>query len=166
MISLKAYSWLSKDVTVPEHIDENALLSVLNTLNADEMPDCRKEALARYYIDSLSSKDKKRALNISADSKSLKKQFNAWSSGNAFSKVQQQVYQNDHTKFMMCSLAIIMAGTICIYFLRAVITGKFLVNFSVDAIIVSIAIAFLAVNFKKKYEVIARYEKKGHYIPV
>ena len=71
--------------------------------------------------------------------------------------------ENDKIKFMMTGTTIIMTGTIFIYFLWAVINNRFLVNFSVDALVGTVALVFLAKNMVVKYRMIEKYTKASYY---
>ena len=160
MISLAAYKWLGKDVVLPDGADDEQLSLMLSTLDREVMPAYQKETHARHYINQLTADKPVKSGKTPAE---IRKYFRSCTSGNAYQKCLQQVLQSDHTKYMMCGLTIIMAGTICIYFLRAVITGSFVINFNIDAIIASVAAAFLMINSNKKYAVLNRYGRNGYY---
>lgn len=167
MISLKKYQkWLNSSVAAEANdlVSEDEVIRVLDTLNDGTLPDYQKDALAQYYLESIKDSGRYKNLNIAEDSSPLNKRFKSWMSGNAYQKMQKQIIQNDHTKYMMCGLTIIMAGTICIYFLYAVISQNFLIAFSADALIASIAFVFLLINMRKKMQIIRRYGKVSDYL--
>ncbi len=63
----------------------------------------------------------------------------------------------DKSKISLTSYpTIIMMGTLFIYFLWAVINSKFLVNFSIDALVGVVAIVILIRNLKVKYSIIKK----------
>lgn len=76
----------------------------------------------------------------------------------------KQNREKDNEKIVMSGLSIVMFGTLFIYFLWSVINNKFLVNFSIDAIVGVLAFVLLFRNFKLKYEVINRYEDKNIFL--
>lgn len=65
----------------------------------------------------------------------------------------------DKGKFLMASLTIIMTGTIFIYFLWSVINAKYIINFSVDAIVGAISFVILIRNLKLKYNILKKYNE-------
>ena len=56
----------------------------------------------------------------------------------------------DKSKISLTGLTIIMMGTLFIYFLWAVINSKFLVNFSIVALVGDVAFVILIIYFKVK----------------
>ena len=65
----------------------------------------------------------------------------------------------DKGKFLMASLTIIMTGTLFIYFLWSVINAKYIINFSVDAIVGAISFVILIRNLKLKYNILKKYNE-------
>ncbi len=57
-----------------------------------------------------------------------------------------------------------MMGTLFIYFLWAVINSKFLVNFSIDALVGVVALVILIRNLKVKYSVIKKYTSEKQFM--
>ncbi|WP_314557705.1 hypothetical protein [uncultured Parvimonas sp.] len=70
----------------------------------------------------------------------------------------------DKAKVSLTGLTIIMMGTLFIYFLWAVINSKFLVNFSVDALVGVVAFVILVRNLKLKYDVIKKYTSEKQFM--
>lgn len=56
----------------------------------------------------------------------------------AVKKRNEDRIREDKAKIMMSSLTIIMTGTLVVYFFYAVLNSKFLVNFSIDALVLSL----------------------------
>lgn len=69
--------------------------------------------------------------------------------------------EKDKEKIVMSGLSIVMFGTLFIYFLWSVINNKFLVNFSIDALVGVVSFVLLVRNFKIKYEVVKRYTESN-----
>ena len=65
----------------------------------------------------------------------------------------------DKGKFLMASLTIIMTGPLFIYFLWSVINAKYIINFSVDAIVGAISFVILIRNLKLKYNILKKYNE-------
>lgn len=70
----------------------------------------------------------------------------------------------DKSKISLTGLTIIMMGTLFIYFLWAVINSKFLVNFSIDALVGVVAIVILIRNLKVKYSIIKKYTSEKQFM--
>lgn len=70
----------------------------------------------------------------------------------------------DKSKISLTGLTIIMMGTLFIYFLWAVINSKFLVNFSIDALVGVVALVILIRNLKVKYSVIKKYTSEKQFM--
>lgn len=81
--------------------------------------------------------------------------------------VKQKNKQNrekDNEKIVMSGLSIVMFQTLFIYFLWSVINNKFLVNFSIDAIVGVLSLVLLVRNLKIKYEVVKRYSQINSFL--
>lgn len=74
-------------------------------------------------------------------------------------KFTEKEILEDKGKFLMASLTIIMMGTLFVYFLWACIKGKYIINFSVDAIVGAISFVILVKNLKCKYDVLKKHEQ-------
>ena len=70
----------------------------------------------------------------------------------------------DKAKVSLTGLTIIMMGTLFIYFLWAVINSKFLVNFSIDALVGVVVFVILVRNLKLKYDVIKKYTSEKQFM--
>ena len=70
----------------------------------------------------------------------------------------------DKSKISLTGLTIIMMGTLFIYFLWAVINSKFLVNFSIDALVGVVALVILVRNLKIKYDIIKKYTSEKQFM--
>lgn len=69
----------------------------------------------------------------------------------------KQNIEKDNERIVMSGLSIIMFETLFIYFLWSVINNKFLINFSIDAVVGVLSFVLLVRNLKIKYEVIKKY---------
>lgn len=74
-------------------------------------------------------------------------------------KISEKEIKEDKGKFLMANLTIIMMGTLFVYFLWSVVNAKYIVNFSIDAIVGTISLVLMIRNFKLKYEVLKKYEE-------
>ncbi|WP_462361633.1 hypothetical protein [Parvimonas micra] len=79
-------------------------------------------------------------------------------------RITPKEMSEDKSKISLTGLTIIMMGTLFIYFLWAVINGKFLVNFSIDALVGVVALVILIRNLKVKYSVIKKYTSEKQFM--
>ena len=79
-------------------------------------------------------------------------------------RITPKEMSEDKSKISLTGLTIIMMGTLFIYFLWAVINSKFLVNFSIDALVGVVAIVILIRNLKVKYSVIKKYTSEKQFM--
>ena len=79
-------------------------------------------------------------------------------------RITQKEMSEDKSKISLTGLTIIMMGTLFIYFLWAVINSKFLVNFSIDALVGVVALVILVRNLKIKYDTIKKYTSEKQFM--
>ena len=79
-------------------------------------------------------------------------------------RITQKEMSEDKAKISLTGLTIIMMGTLFIYFLWAVINSKFLVNFSIDALVGVVALVILIRNLKIKYSIIKKYTSEKQFM--
>ena len=79
-------------------------------------------------------------------------------------RITPKEMSEDKAKISLTGLTIIMMGTLFIYFLWAVINSKFLVNFSIDALVGVVALVILIRNLKVKYSVIKKYTSEKQFM--
>ena len=79
-------------------------------------------------------------------------------------RITPKEMSEDKSKISLTGLTIIMMGTLFIYFLWAVINSKFLVNFSIDALVGVVALVILIRNLKIKYNTIKKYTSEKQFM--
>ena len=79
-------------------------------------------------------------------------------------RITPKEMSEDRSKISLTGLTIIMMGTLFIYFLWAVINSKFLVNFSIDALVGVVALVILIRNLKIKYSIIKKYTSEKQFM--
>ncbi|MFT4452402.1 hypothetical protein [Parvimonas sp. G1425] len=79
-------------------------------------------------------------------------------------RITPKEMSEDKSKISLTGLTIIMMGTLFIYFLWAVINNKFLVNFSIDALVGVVALVILVRNLKIKYDTIKKYTSEKQFM--
>lgn len=79
-------------------------------------------------------------------------------------RITPKEMSEDKSKISLTGLTTIMMGTLFIYFLWAVINNKFLVNFSIDALVGVVALVILVRNLKIKYDTIKKYTSEKQFM--
>lgn len=166
MIDYTKYKWLDVQASLPEsaQIKEKEAKRLLDTLDKKDFTPAKKDILARYYFDQCEKYAQEDRLDqIKLDS-NLTRDFRSWPKSSSFKKMVEQVVQSDKGKFVMSGIVIVMTGTLLVFFLVAILTGKFLFNIWVDGIVGALSIVFLYRNMKIKYRLIKRYTASRDYL--
>lgn len=156
MIDYTQYSWLDTSKVYPEGKEEQTN-RILKTLDKKEMPDAKKNILAQYYFHRLTEDNFKVETDAS-------KAIKHWQKSKKFQSVQAQYLKDEETQYMMTGISMVITGTLFLFFLAAVLRQKFLINFSVDAIVGAIALAIFIRNILLKYKLIHRYTNEQTYL--
>lgn len=121
----------------------------IEDIKRQDWPQWKKQAAITYY----------KQYGVTGDnSPSLKKdRYRTWFRSKEFKSVLQQQIKSDQEKFIMANIAIVISVTLVFFFLNAVIRQIYVINFSVDAIVGSIALIFALKNYQIKYSVIKEY---------
>lgn len=119
-------------------------------IRRQDWPEWKKQAAITYY--------NKYALQSENPPNSIKKdRYRTWFRSKEFKSILQEQIKNDQEKFIMSNIAIVISVTLVFFFLNAVIRQIYVINFSVDAIVGSVALIFALKNFQIKYSVIKEY---------
>lgn len=166
MLDLSKYLWLDPSVIVDESLTSKnkELKRFLDQLDKKDYSFAKKNILASFCIKQMHEYASQGRLDDFVFDQSIGKMARSFSKKEAFKKYLQEMLQNDHTKFVMTGMMIVMTGTLLCVFLRAVLVQKFLINFSIDAIVGAIAILFLYRNMKSKYRMVKRYTTPKEYL--
>lgn len=159
MIDYSKYKWLDVKVTLPESAKdkEKDAKRLLDTLDKKDYPEGKKNLFALYYFDQCDKYAKEDRLNQLELDSNLSKTFRSWSKSQSLKKLYDQLIQNEKGKYVMSGIVIIMTCTLVLFFLRAILSEDFVVNFSVDAIVGAIALLFLYRNMRIKYRMLKKY---------
>lgn len=156
MIDYTKYAWLDSSKTYPDEKEEQTN-QILKAIDKKEIPAGKKNILAQYYFKRLSDD----AFKVEADaSKAIKH----WQKSKSFKSVQAQYLKDEETQFMMTGISMVITGTLFLFFLTAVLRQRFLINFSIDAIVGAAALAIFIRNILLKYKLIHRYTDEQTYL--
>ena len=138
------WKWLDPSLSVDWNTESRKLL---DTIDGMRIPNAQKNMLVQYYIEHPHMQRKA----------NRQKEIRSWMRTDAYQKIKEQRVHDDQNKFTIASIVIVMMATLFLFFLRAVITRSFVVNFSVDAIVGAIALVLLVRNLHIKYRLIDQY---------
>lgn len=140
----REWKWLDPSLSVDWNTESRKLL---DTIDGMRIPNAQKNMLVQYYIEHPHMQRKA----------NRQKEIRSWMRTDAYQKIKEQRVHDDQNKFTIASIVIVMMATLFLFFLRAVITRSFVVNFSVDAIVGAIALVLLVRNLHIKYRLIDQY---------
>lgn len=67
--------------------------------------------------------------------KKVDRLYRQFSKSSSFKKHAEKMVVRDDEKLKICNMMLVMSVTLTLFFFKAVLTQKFMVNFSIDAII-------------------------------
>lgn len=140
----KEWKWLDSTTPVQFNSETRKVIQAIDKMN---VCGAEKNALLHYYMDHPQMQRKA----------NLQKEIKSWMRMDAYQKIKEQIKRDDQSKFTIAGIVIIMMATLFLFFLRAVLFKKFLINFSIDAIVGAIALVLLGRNLHIKYRVLDRY---------
>lgn len=79
-------------------------------------------------------------------------------------QIKEGKFREDFSKLSLTGLTIIMSATLVIYFLWALISGRYLVNFTIDSLVGVVAFVFMLRFFKVKYSIIKKYTRTREFV--
>lgn len=104
------------------------------------------------------------ALFLTKESKSIPARLPSRKKTAPFLKFASRQLVQDKEQFGITGMmALICAMLVCLY-VRSVITGRYLVNFSIDSIVGAVALVFLAVNLTGQFRLIKIYTSVRDYL--
>lgn len=87
----------------------------------------------------------------------LHKRFSVWGKNKEFAKYTDSFCSQSMEKFRIAGMVSCMCATLVFYFAKSMITGQYLVGFSVDALVGVIAIVLLIHNIQLKYRLTSSF---------
>lgn len=163
MIDLKKYTWLTPRFPLPEsHDEEQSFQDILKTIEKKESNLAMRNIYANYYLNQCQkAREEGKPLQLEGN---LGKEIRSWGKSQSFKKFKDVYLKEDKAKFQLCGIVIVVTGTLILFFLRAILAQKFVVNFSVDAIVGAIALVFFYRNMKMKIRLVKSYTPIKDYL--
>ena len=90
--------------------------------------------------------------------KKVDRLYRQFSKSSSFKKHAEKMVVRDDEKLKICNMMLVMSVTLTVFFFKAVLTQKFMVNFSIDAIIGCAAFVFAFMNVRTKYKTLKRQD--------
>lgn len=164
MFDPSQFRWLDQGFTIPEGADDREAEALFKFIDKKDWTEAKKNLVGRYYLEQLHRLSNENRLSSWKISDDYNKEVRSWQKSKSFQKVKEMTISQDRNKFLISGMMIVMTGTILLYFLTAIVSQKFVIAFSIDAIVASVAIVLLIRNLMLKYKIIGRYIKKNEYV--
>lgn len=94
----------------------------------------------------------------------LKKRFSVWGKQKEFARYVESYCKSSLEKFRISGMVACMCATLVFYFAKAMVTGSYLVGFSVDALVGVIALVLLIHNIQIKYSLTRAFSSSRDYL--
>lgn len=138
------YSWLD-----PRPFEINKEMDAcLRSIDRKEWNAYKKNMMAQYLIEKEEFDGNLRKIEKS----------------NEFKKIKEEKKASIQTQYVLCSLMIMMTGTMLIYFVNAIFRESYVINFSIDAIVGSVALVLFIRNEWLKYRITKACLNKKDYM--
>ncbi len=138
------YEWLQpRPLEITKEMD-----ACFHSIDRKEWNAYKKNMMAQYLI-------KKQSYDINL--RKIEK-------SNEFKKEKEENKASLQTQYILSSLMIMMTGTMLIYFVNAILRSTYVINFSIDAIVGSVALVLFVRNEWLKYRISKACLNKKDYI--
>lgn len=166
MLDYSKYTWLDSSARLDEAVKEKnqEAKRLLDTLDKKSFPTYKKDILAQYYFYQCQQNANDNKLDSFKLDSNVSRDIKSWTKEESFKEFYANVLQDVKGKYIMSGIVMIMTCTLLIYFLTAILTQNFVINFSIDAIVGAIAILFLFRNVKIKYKLLKKYTNARNYL--
>ena len=151
--------YLTKKLT-PEYKEFfNDILNKISNMNS--LTDLEKSSAVNYALE--------QCLNAIKDGKTLKEAFPDADCVKKFTKksvlqsMKKKLCQQDYEKVIISSIWIVFTLSMVLFFLNNLVTGKYLINYWLDALIGCVAGAIAFQNYRIKHRIIKRYNFRSIY---
>lgn len=133
----KQYDWLE---AIPSSMDKKTE-QFLHMIDKKGWNAVKKNLIAQYAIEHQLMDQEPRKIEKS----------------NEFKKIKEDKKASLSSQLVLCSLMIMMTGTMLVYFFNAILRQNYVINFSIDAIVGSIALVLFVRNELLKYRLTKIY---------
>lgn len=99
------------------------------------------------------------AASLMADQKKLPERILSKKRTESFKQSAAKTVADDRGTFQISGMITMICAVLIALFVRAVMMDKFLINFSVDALVAAAAAGFLFVNLRTQFDIIRLYSK-------
>ncbi len=151
--------YLTKKLT-PEYKEFfNDILNKISNMNS--LTDLEKSSAVNYALE--------QCLNAIKDGKTLKEAFpdadyvKKFTKKSVLQSMKKKLCQQDYEKVIISSIWIVFTLSMVLFFLNNLVTGKYLINYWLDALIGCVAGAITFQNYRIKHRIIKRYNFRSIY---
>ena len=163
MIEFSKYPWITTRFPLPEgEKEEQEFLDIVKLIEKKEKQDAIRNLYVNYYLDQYQkARAEDRAFKLEGN---IGKELRSWNRSQSFKKFKEDYLKEERAKFQLSGIVIVVTGTLILFFLRAILAQKFLINFSVDALVGAVALVFFYRNMKMKLKLLKSYASAKDYI--
>lgn len=153
--------YLTKQLT-PEYKDFfNDILDNISNINS--LTDLEKSSAANYALEQcLEAVNENKPLKT-AFPETIKECVKKFTKKSTLQAMKKKLCQQDYEKVIISSIWIVFTLSMLLFFLNNLITGKYLINYWLDALIGCVAGAIAFQNYRIKHRIIKRYNFKKIY---
>ena len=159
--SKKITSWLPVEIKNQwmQAQEDSDLCKMVEVIDKKDWLGIKKAMYARFYVMQMEKAEKeKKPMTYTFDN------LRSWRRSSAFKQIEKTIRKEYEEKFTMTGLMIVMSGTMVLFFLRALLAGIYLINFSVDGIVGVIGLVILVTNLQVKYRMIHSCTKSRDFL--
>lgn len=159
--SKKITSWLPVEIKNQwmQAQEDSDLCKMVEVIDKKDWLGIKKAMYARFYVMQMEKAEKeKKPMTYTFDN------LRSWRRSSAFKQIEKTIRKEYEEKFTMTGLMIVMSGTMVLFFLRTLLAGIYLINFSVDAIVGVIGLVILVTNLQVKYRMIHSCTKSRDFL--
>lgn len=150
------YPWLS--ATDKSLLDSEEVLAAIDRKNWSRG---KKDLYAQYYLEQRAKYvEQERMKDFRLNAADLK----SWRRQSAFRRFASEYERQQLEKFRISGMITTICMTLVLFFAKAMWEGEYFINFSVDAIVGTIALVVAASQYRIKYSVITKFTRSRDYI--
>ncbi len=137
---------------------------VLNKITStNSLTDFEKSAAANYALEQCFDAMKEGKTIKEAFPQPVKDYAAKFSKRSVLQSMRKKLCQQDYEKVIIASIWVVFTLSMVLFFLNNLVTGKYLINYWLDALIGCVAGAIAFQNYRIKHRIIKRYNFKSIY---
>lgn len=145
-----------------------AFFDFRDALLRESLSDEQVNIIANIAIEQLQegmAKKKKPSLIISKE-KNYRTAITKMSKGQLFQKMKEKIAQQNYEKLTISGIWLVFTVCILLLFFKNLLTGHYLINFSIDLIAAALAIVLAVRNYQIRWRIIKQDERKAIFLSI